>query len=78
MCCSQMLVYRFIIILLLQTETLDAVEFNVTVSYESAHFKKGTYRMDVTAYKQEFIFPIPQGSDTTSFELTGKCEAFFL
>lgn len=50
---------------------MDAVEFNATVSYPSAQFKRGTYKMDVTVYKQEFIFPIPQGSDATTFELTG-------
>ena len=30
--------------------------------------------MDVTVYKQDFIFPIPQGSDYTSFEITGNEE----
>lgn len=28
--------------------------------------------MDVTVYKQEFIFPMPIGSDFTKFELTGN------
>lgn len=27
--------------------------------------------MDVTVYKTEFIFPMPQGSATTKFDLTG-------
>ena len=27
--------------------------------------------MDVTVYKTEFIFPMPQGSASTRFELTG-------
>lgn len=27
--------------------------------------------MDVTVYKTEFIFPMPQGSAITKFELTG-------
>ena len=28
--------------------------------------------MDVTVYKQEFIFPIPQGSASTLFDITGN------
>jgi len=30
--------------------------------------------MDVTVYKEEFVFPIPQGSDFTIFEITGNEE----
>ena len=59
------------LLLLFQTNTMDAVTFNFTISYPSSHFKKGIYRMDVTVYKQEYIFPMPQGSAATKFELTG-------
>ena len=55
----------------IQTTTQEAIEFNITVSYSSTYTKKGKYRMDVTVYKDEFIFPIPQGSNFTIFELTG-------
>lgn len=55
----------------MQTEILNAVTFNFTTSYPSSINKKGYYRMDVTVYKTEFIFPMPQGSATTRFELTG-------
>lgn len=55
----------------MQTETLNAVIFNFTTSYPSSQYKKGYYRMDVTVYKTEFIFPMPQGSATTKFDLTG-------
>ena len=51
---------------------MESVVFNFTRSYPSTDFKKGVYRMDVTIYKQEFIFPMPQGSASTKFELTGK------
>ena len=51
---------------------MNTVVFNLTTNYPSSHHKKGTYRMDVTVYKQEFIFPMPIGSDFTKFELTGN------
>ena len=56
---------------LLQTETMDRTEFKFTTTYGSPTYKRGTYKMDITVYKQEFIFPIPQGSASTLFDITG-------
>ena len=50
---------------------MERTEFNFTTTYASDVFKRGTYKMDVTVYKQEFIFPIPQGSASTLFDITG-------
>ena len=34
--------------------------------------------MDVTVYKQEFFFPVPQGSASAYFEITGIIKTFKL
>lgn len=61
----------------MQTESRDDGVFNLTTSYKSGTVKKGQYQMDVTIYKEQFIFPIPQGSASVTFQITGKAAGSF-